>query len=318
MNNPLAYFEELLSSDQSLQKKRKMISDYLEFNGTDILSIDDEKGIIKERRFFYNEKDNDWVESTGTLSFESSFKQEIEKESKILKEYILNKTLEISSTGVSSETFLQQISSKFQLYTQKADLYYSKYPFVKLQIADLSHFISEQLPTPGITKLPVSKKSLVAIPILTTTAINVSETPHNHKYSFNWDGFEEEEKIIQIKKLYQLLLQAPPIISADEEDFIRAFTQQNVSAGISWQLEGKSRLTNVASMCYLVHKLNLEGFIEDFSSTDFGKKLNYVFRDKDGLELKPNSLKSSLSDFRKTFTCDHAERIDDIIEEILQ
>lgn len=71
-------------------------------------------------------------------------------------------------------------------------------------------------------------------------------------------------------------------------------------------------------MCYLVHQLNEEGFIEDFSSTDFGKKLNYVFRDKDGLELKPNSLKSSISDFRKTNTCDHAERIDDIIDEILQ
>ena len=81
-------------------------------------------------------------------------------------------------------------------------------------------------------------------------------------------------------------------------------------------MEGKSRKTNVASICYLINKLQEEGFIDDFSSTDFGKKIKYVFRDKEGLEFVPNNLKSSISDFRKTYLCDYSERIDDIISEI--
>ena len=143
-----------------------------------------------------------------------------------------------------------------------------------------------------------------------------NESNYFHQDSFNWDSINEDDKISQIKNLYQLLTKLPAIISADESDFINAFTQKNVQAGITWLLEGKSRKTNVASICYLIHKLKEEGFIDNFSSTDFGKKIKYVFRDKEGLEFVPNNLKSSISDFRKTYLCDYSERIDEIISEI--
>ena len=314
MNNPLEYFEDLFSSDKSEFKKRKMISDYLEFNSGDIINIDQHKGIIVEKRYFYDEKSNDWTQDTGTLKFENVFKDEFKKEVKIFKEYLLNKILDISSKDISTETFLNQIYSKIQSYLQKANSYYTSYPFIRFELEKLLAFILEQLPKKeNLTKVKENRISRQA-----TTVVHNSNNESNyfHQDSFNWDSINEDDKIPQIKNLYQLLTKRPPIISADESDFINAFTQKNVQAGITWLLEGKSRKTNVASICYLIHKLKEEGFIDNFSSTDFGKKIKYVFRDKEGLEFVPNNLKSSISDFRKTYLCDYSERIDEIISEI--
>lgn len=314
MNNPLEYFEDLFSSDKSEFKKRKMISDYLEFNVGEIINIDQEQGIIVESRYFYNEKAKDWTQDTGTLKFENVFNDEFKKEIKIFKDFLLNKILDISSAGISTETFLNQIYSKIQTYLQKTNSYYTSYPFIKHELENLSSFILEQLPKKeNLIKLKENNISRQATPVVHNSN---NESNYFHQDSFNWDSINEDDKIPQIKNLYQLLTKLPPIISADESDFINAFTQKNVLAGITWLLEGKSRKTNVASICYLIHKLKEEGFIDDFSSTDFGKKIKYVFRDKEGLEFVPNNLKSSISDFRKTFLCDYSERINDIISEL--
>lgn len=314
MNNPLAYFEDLFSSDKSELKKRQMISDYLEFKSGDIINIDQQEGIIVENRYFYDEISKDWIQDIGTLKFENVFNDEFKKEIKIFKEYLLNKILDISSTGISTETFLNQIYSKIQTYLQKTSSYYTLYPFIRFELERLLAFILEQMPKKeNLTKV---KENSISRKAMRLPHNSHNESNYFHQDSFNWDSINEDDKISQIKNLYQLLTKLPAIISADESDFINAFTQKNVQAGITWLLEGKSRKTNVASICYLINKLQEEGFIDDFSSTDFGKKIKYVFRDKEGLEFVPNNLKSSISDFRKTYLCDYSERIDDIISEI--
>ena len=314
MNNPLAYFEDLFSSDKSELKKRQMISDYLEFKSGDIINIDQQEGIIVENRYFYDEISKDWIQDIGTLKFENVFNDEFKKEIKIFKEYLLNKILDISSTGISTETFLNQIYSKIQTYLQKTSSYYTLYPFIRFELERLLAFILEQMPKKeNLTKV---KENSISRKAMRLPHNSHNESNYFHQDSFNWDSINEDDKISQIKNLYHLLTKLPAIISADESDFINAFTQKNVQAGITWLLEGKSRKTNVASICYLINKLQEEGFIDDFSSTDFGKKIKYVFRDKEGLEFVPNNLKSSISDFRKTYLCDYSERIDDIISEI--
>lgn len=314
MNNPLAYFEDLFSSDKSELKKRQMISDYLEFKSGDIINIDQQEGIIVENRYLYDEISKDWIQDIGTLKFENVFNDEFKKEIKIFKEYLLNKILDISSTGISTETFLNQIYSKIQTYLQKTSSYYTLYPFIRFELERLLAYILEQMPKKeNLTKV---KENSISRQAMRLPHNSHNESNYFHQDSFNWDSINEDDKIPQIKNLYQLLTKLPPIISADESDFINAFTQKNVLAGITWLLEGKSRKTNVASICYLIHKLKEEGFIDDFSSTDFGKKIKYVFRDKEGLEFVPNNLKSSISDFRKTFLCDYSERINDIISEL--
>jgi hypothetical protein len=314
MNNPLAYFEDLFSSDKSELKKRQMISDYLEFKSGDIINIDQQEGIIVENRYFYDEISKDWIQDIGTLKFENVFNDEFKKEIKIFKEYLLNKILDISSTGISTETFLNQIYSKIQTYLQKTSSYYTLYPFIRFELERLLAYILEQMPKKeNLTKV---KENSISRKAMRLPHNSHNESNYFHQDSFNWDSINEDDKISQIKNLYQLLTKLPAIISADESDFINAFTQKNVQAGITWLLEGKSRKTNVASICYLINKLQEEGFIDDFSSTDFGKKIKYVFRDKEGLEFVPNNLKSSISDFRKTYLCDYSERIDDIISEI--
>lgn len=314
MNNPLAYFEDLFSSDKSELKKRQMISDYLEFKSGDIINIDQQEGIIVENRYFYDEISKDWIQDIGTLKFENVFNDEFKKEIKIFKEYLLNKILDISSTGISTETFLNQIYSKIQTYLQKTSSYYTLYPFIRFELERLLAFILEQMPKKeNLTKV---KENSISRKAMRLPHNSHNESNYFHQDSFNWDSINEDDKISQIKNLFQLLTKLPAIISADESDFINAFTQKNVQAGITWLLEGKSRKTNVASICYLINKLQEEGFIDDFSSTDFGKKIKYVFRDKEGLEFVPNNLKSSISDFRKTYLCDYSERIDDIISEI--
>lgn len=314
MNNPLAYFEDLFSSDKSELKKRQMISDYLEFKSGDIINIDQQEGIIVENRYLYDEISKDWIQDIGTLKFENVFNDEFKKEIKIFKEYLLNKILDISSTGISTETFLNQIYSKIQTYLQKTSSYYTLYPFIRFELERLLAFILEQMPKKeNLTKV---KENSISRKAMRLPHNSHNESNYFHQDSFNWDSINEDDKISQIKNLFQLLTKLPAIISADESDFINAFTQKNVQAGITWLLEGKSRKTNVASICYLINKLQEEGFIDDFSSTDFGKKIKYVFRDKEGLEFVPNNLKSSISDFRKTYLCDYSERIDDIISEI--
>lgn len=314
MNNPLAYFEDLFSSDKSELKKRQMISDYLEFKSGDIINIDQQEGIIVENRYLYDEISKDWIQDIGTLKFENVFNDEFKKEIKIFKEYLLNKILDISSTGISTETFLNQIYSKIQTYLQKTSSYYTLYPFIRFELERLLAYILEQMPKKeNLTKV---KENSISRQAMRLPHNSHNESNYFHQDSFNWDSINEDDKISQIKNLYQLLTKLPAIISADESDFINAFTQKNVQAGITWLLEGKSRKTNVASICYLINKLQEEGFIDDFSSTDFGKKIKYVFRDKEGLEFVPNNLKSSISDFRKTYLCDYSERIDDIISEI--
>lgn len=314
MNNPLAYFEDLFSSDKSELKKRQMISDYLEFKSGDIINIDQQEGIIVENRYLYDEISKDWIQDIGTLKFENVFNDEFKKEIKIFKEYLLNKILDISSTGISTETFLNQIYSKIQTYLQKTSSYYTLYPFIRFELERLLAFILEQMPKKeNLTKV---KENSISRNAMRLPHNSHNESNYFHQDSFNWDSINEDDKISQIKNLFQLLTKLPAIISADESDFINAFTQKNVQAGITWLLEGKSRKTNVASICYLINKLQEEGFIDDFSSTDFGKKIKYVFRDKEGLEFVPNNLKSSISDFRKTYLCDYSERIDDIISEI--
>lgn len=179
MENPLHYFEELFSYDQSQEKKEKLNFHETEYWEAEVIKIDHVEGIITVRSVERDESTGKLMNGTATISFFNSFESEINAKSKLLKKYILEKTLEISSTGVSSETFLQQITSKFNLYKQKSDLFYSKYPFVKLKIEDLLHFVLEQLPKSEISKSPLNKKPLIATPVQANNIIPISETPHH-------------------------------------------------------------------------------------------------------------------------------------------
>ena len=284
MNNPLAYFEDIFSSDRSELKKRKMISDYLEFNNGEIISIDEKEGIIVENRYFYDEKLKDWIQDKGTLTFQNIFKTEFSTEVNKIKDFILQKIIEITSTGASTEEFLKQILFKIAFYKEKSDLFYTKYPFIKVQLEELSQFITEQNPH---LKLPPTK----TIPSQKTVSAEPIRDLNYSRYSFQWE-LSLEDSETELGKLYDLLVERPPLIVADKKEFINGFTQREVVAGINWLVLSKNKSCSKSSLIYfLLQLIEKSGLIEE--PNDFNKKVEYVFRDQNGQKL--SNIKQSKS-----------------------
>ena len=199
---------------------------------------------------------------------------------------------------------------KVDIYIHKAKQYYLEYPFVEENLQNLRTFLLEQ--HPELNTIPsVDQNQATPHPAIARKR----ERRVNHsEHSYSWDAIEESEKLVQIERLYSLLTQEPAIIIGEKMDFINAFTQKKLEHGIAWQLKGKSQRTNISSICYFITQLQ-SGYIEDFPSTDFGKKLHYVFRHYDGAPIE--NYRHAVSEFRSTGTSAESQRIDDIIDKIL-
>lgn len=145
MNNPLAYFENLLSSDLSLQKKRKMISDYLQLVGENHeADIDYENGIIKEKRYFYNESTDCIQESFGVLTFHNSFNKEIKYEQKNSQETIAENLFIISSQANNSiHEYLSYLVDRLKFLADKSVKLYPEYEFVYEALRNIIIYIKE-------------------------------------------------------------------------------------------------------------------------------------------------------------------------------
>ena len=145
MNNPLEYFENLLSSDQSESKKEFMISDYLgKWGDYGDVNVDKEKGIIEQTIQSYDEETKTWSPVTGVLTFEDSFKEEVntekEKSQKIISEnlYIIS-----SQTGNSKNEYLKHLVDRLQFLADKAVKIYTPYVFIYEALRDIILYIKE-------------------------------------------------------------------------------------------------------------------------------------------------------------------------------
>ena len=301
IKNPLLYFESLILTNQESVKK-KFIHEAIENIGH-VLDVNEEEGTILYWSSFYNDDINETVEGEFTYSFSRDFSNEFYRQAKHCQKLIQSTILEISTSGNSPKFYIETISKRLLQLNLIAKSNFKDFPTLEYSLSQIYQNINIKA---SITYNPVIEESYIE---RVSLAVNFSED------SYQWDSLNDENKIPQIKKLYELLIIPPAIISADEEDFINAFTKSKVSAGISWLLVGRNKLYSKVSIFYFVYKLKDAGYIEDFNQYDFGKKIEYVFRDNNGQVIC--STKQSLAEFRKTLTTEHYERIDNIISQII-
>lgn len=305
MKNPLQYFEDLLSSDQSESKKQSMISNFIkDWGNYGDVSIDNENGIIKQTISTFDENTKTWSTDTGVLIFENHFQQEIDKEYTKTIKLLSEQILDISSQSLSPEIFINQIKGKISILKGKANQYYNTYPFVKEIICKIDEYINEYS-TDSSTKevLNISDSSTVAIPVITNYSA----------LSFKWDLLNPDDIENELSRLYELLTENPPLIFCDKQDFINGFSQREVIAGVNWMVMSKNRTCSKSSLIYLLLQLIENCDLMD-EPNDFNKKVEYVFRDNLGQTLSNiKQSKSQLSDNPA-----QKERIDEIIEKFLQ
>lgn len=286
----MSYFEKLLQKSQDLIKS-SYIHQHLE-KIPYYEKIDYDKGIIQYYMPFYDEANNDMIERLVTYSFTKEFHSEINTEYRNSSEIIRDDIFEITKYGNSPIHYINNI---------------------KKRVDYLYILTNEKFPD-----YPIVGKVLLKLKNEVTNQHNSSSIEHKNycENSFDWDSFNEEDKINSIKRLYQLLTTQPPIIFATEEDFINAFTGKEINSEIHWLLETENGHTSKSSLIYFIHQLKEENYIKDFDKKSFGRRIEYVFRDYNGRLLK--NIKQSLNDFNKKETCEEAERIDKIISQIEQ
>lgn len=302
MNNPLHYFEDLFTTEKSENLKRMMISDRVESAGKYLINVDYEIGTVTTKEFFHD--GNDIIENQSTWNFDKNFKMQIAGEITILKKIISDKILELSLEGKEGNIFLNHLTTKFQLYILKAQSLFVGYPFVQGLLSDFIIYLNEQ--QNGMEPKRLNRNDLIVHPLATAVTTN---TNHSNT-SFKWGLLNSDDSVEQLKKLYDLLVQAPPLIDCDRQEFINAFTEKEVIHGIRWMLTSvKNRLPSKVSLIYFLKQLMEKSELEE-DELNFNRKIEYVFRDFSGQPFK--NIKQSKSQISETPY--HYERIDELID----
>lgn len=324
MNNPLQYFEDLLSVDQIEAKKKNWIS-YSKTNwGHEIVKVDEEAGSIEEYSWDFDEETKKFTQFPNSVTFfRDVFEREIRKELDNSKNLILTEILKISSTGIIPQTYLNQLIARVNILQHKNSSLYLDYSFVQENVTALKSFIQENLDSTGSSNEISSENSPInniAIPIeqvmFATPAITNYATPVITNYSslsFKWDLLNPDDVESELSRLYELLTANPPLIECDKQDFINGFSQREVVAGINWMVMAKNKTCSKSSLFYLLSQLIEKSDLMD-EPDDFNKKIEYVFRDN--LRQRFSNIKQSKSQMSDNPA--QKERIDEIIESFLQ
>ncbi|RMZ60386.1 hypothetical protein D1632_05465 [Chryseobacterium nematophagum] len=279
-NSPLSFFESLLEYDKYDIMKKEFIISYINNNGSP-KEVNMEKGVIEE----WNEK----------YYFSTTFNHQIEQQGQLAKKNIGIVISESIEKNLSPKLFLEAQIKILNTLLFKAEALYPNQPVVKKILLELIEYINKYL---NVSSKNEERKLMI---------LEESST-----LSYNWKSDNYDTKLILVEKLYSLLLIEPPIIKCDKQDFINAFTQRIVNQGINWNVKGKNGSISKSSLIYFIDKLINENFINDVG-TDYNKKIEYVFRDNFGKNLK--NIKESKSNYSKKPT--GSERIDNILEQLI-
>lgn len=289
MENPLYYFEKVLVKTQEKYEREV----YIEMSSNPYFVGEDEN--IKGRLKFISLDEDTKTLIDSYADIPDTIKDEINRESSLAIEKIRIDILETTKAGNSPHFYIKEIEQRINRLNELANKNFPNYPIIKEVLLKIKNSISNKNSKAYQDNLIIEDYC---------------------EDSFDWDSFNEEDKINSIKRLYQLLTTQPPIIFATEEDFINAFTGKEINSGINWLLETKNGHTSKSSLIYFIHQLKEENYIKDFDKKSFGRRIEYVFRDYNGRPLK--NIKQSLNDFNKKETCDESNRIDEIISQIEQ
>jgi hypothetical protein len=266
--NSLSYFQNLLESNKSQILIQLFISDFVKNSGETIFEIDNLKGVIKYYGQYYDDEKGTGLSDNITYDFYNYFQNVIESETQKSK-YLFNSIIHrLSFNGQPSNEYILLQKTILINLKSKAENYYSTYPFVSSKLNELSTFI-ENFDYSNLKKC---------------------------SNSYSWDCFNEMDKINLISNFYNLL-KNNKIINSSLGEFTNAFTNGDVTNGIKWLVNGKNKETSKFSIFYLIDQLQTQNFIEDINSNDYNKKIEYVFRDKDGEILK--NIRQSKSYFLK-------------------
>ena len=91
-----------------------------------------------------------------------------------------------------------------------------------------------------------------------------SKQPTNYSYtpSFVFIAETPKEQLSKIKALYKHLNEKPSIITCSKEDFINAFTGNEIDEGINWLITGKNKnYVSKPSLLYFLDELINQGFL---------------------------------------------------------
>ncbi|SKB88278.1 hypothetical protein SAMN05660477_01669 [Soonwooa buanensis] len=312
MINPLIYFESLLEIDKSEIKKQQWLRDQKEGLLPYLKNVDDINGIVTVELGFYDEDSKTWSIDIETYSFYNVFQNEIKYECEKIIENLNLLILESRFQNNSPLFFLIELKNRLKMLLDYSCKLYSDYPFVNETLVIIDDFINLKIKD---CKLFSSEFKLRSTNF--ENSIKKNElSKFNNADSFNWHVVHFDSKKNHLKNLFEMLTTHSKVIDANFEDFYNAFSGEIVTNGINWLLVGKSRKTSIISLCYFIDKLEENGFINEIPSIDFGKKILYVFRENDGNVFNSDSLKSSLSDFRRTKTCAQSDLLDSIISKI--
>lgn len=275
--NPLAYFDEYLQNG-IFKDFEKFYSPnaYHNVDGVDSISRDNNNHII--RVTFINQPSK-IVEDRFEDRVKAKMQIEVDK-SQALLEHIFQE-------NYSNKTKVQSHAQFFRtkLKSQKSYDAIKKFPFLLFYFNLIENVINKY--SKGV--------------------VSYSFTP-----SFNLLGEDSSVQKAKIEKLYQLLTDNPPLIGCEKTEFLRAFSGQEVEQGIQWLVTGKNKLTSKVSLLYFIDFLISKGHLDASILNDLNKHIAYVFRDKDGNELK--NIKQSKS----TVSANPAykDRIDTIISSL--
>lgn len=284
---PLIYFQDLLEKDKSKSLIDSFISDFIENSSCNIISDGNTKGEIKYFGQYYEDEGPIGEIVEITHDFKSYFAKKIDAEVKVSKSLINKKNDLLISQNISSTAFLisnKTLLSNLEILAQK---HYLKYSFVKDAISDLSNYLAQ------------------------FSSFGSDDTNHSYK-SFCWDSDNIEERESSLIKLHRLISIENRIIDASQDEFISAFSNGEVKEGLKWLMTCRNKSTSITSIIYFINQLQEQNFILDYSDKDYNDRIKYVFRDKEGNNIKsPRSSKSTLA--KKSYKYDF---IDNIIEQL--
>lgn len=280
---PFKSLEEYLKSGIYIDLKHFKGAYLNEEFGPRLIDVDEENYIIKYLRDSYKEGEDEYTKS----SFEEFIRFKLQGE--------IRKLLDLIEIG-----FIEKFSD------EKEILGYANFLELKLnQIKNLDSY----------EKFDFLKEYIEKV----QNQINfyISEHPkekniHTFNYSFNIIAKSQDEQKLKIHKLYNLLIEKPSLINSTQDEFYNAFSRRIVTEGVNWLILGKNKLTSKTSLFYFLNKLIDEKLIEPQVINDLNKYVRYVFRDKNGYQLK-NLKQSKATVVAKT---SEKERLDNIISSI--
>ncbi|PWI29776.1 hypothetical protein DI383_08430 [Flavobacteriaceae bacterium LYZ1037] len=278
--HPLAFFDWYLENEihKDLKEFYINITEELHFNNVD--KIDKLNHIVKVLNIHFDQVKSEYI----TFSFEGSVKGKLNQEVKQAKEFI--------ELG-----FQERFSDKKEV---KA---YADFLRIKL-----NSFFSNST-CKEFTFLPTYFEQLESL----INQYSKQATNYSYTSSFVFIAETPKEQLTQIKTLYKLLNEKPSIINCTKEEFINAFTGNEVDYGINWLITGKNKnFVSKPSLLYFLDELINNDFLSRSIINDLYKFIRYVFRDHKGNELK--NLKQS----REAMSDNPAskDRIDTIISSL--